>query len=155
MSSGTDILLTTILNSFIDRQGAGIQSYQKKREMEEEWARKILAQHAGLNFVQRLLVPDQYPTLVRNDLPGAGNYSTHLLSWSTVGKDKKPIVYPEIVWDKKQGLRQLKPREAVDHALKTGEFIPFDSPEDAQRFTVMYKEPLFSRGIFKPRGLLK
>lgn len=95
----------------------------------------ILNVNAQKNFVQRILTPDQFPTL---DL-GDGNYATHKMAWATV--DGKPIVYPTIIYQ--AGMNQLVPLDensALNYALQSGEYIPFDNTADADWFSKNYKK---------------
>jgi len=69
---------------------------------------------------------------------GHGRWGTHRMAYSTGTPN---IVYPTIVQDPISGnLKQLNDDEAVDYAKKTGEFIPFDKPEDAAWFGRSYKK---------------
>jgi hypothetical protein len=103
----------------------------------------IVAQHMDKNFVRRIADPTSVPSYNFDD--GTGQTGTHLMSYSTNSPDpavdKGAIVYPMIVQDEKTG--QLKKfadwREAQDHAVKTGEFIPFDKTADADWFGKNYK----------------
>lgn len=84
-------------------------------------------------FVQRILSPSEYPTLDNGD----GSYSTHSMAWSDI--DDGHIVYPTVVF-KKGKLVRLDDDAAVDHALKTGKYIKFAKPEDADAFSQDYKK---------------
>ena len=109
---------------------------EKLSAKEQELARiqDILLKNSRMNFVKRIISPDVYPRL---DL-GGGNYATHKMSYSEI--DGKHIVYPTVVFDEKsKGLIQLKANDAVNHALDKGEYIPFDTPEDADWFSKNYK----------------
>lgn len=86
---------------------------------------KHLQDNRHLDFVDRVLKPEKYPTIKNDD----GSYSTHLMSSSD------DIAYPEIV--RKPGedaVTRLSPQEAREHARKTGEFIKFKTPEEADQF---------------------
>lgn len=97
---------------------------------------KILQENKDKNFVQRLLYPDMHPKMNRPDL-GLGSYSTHLMSYATT--DNGAVVYPEIIQQEDQSLKRLDRQEAYNHAMRTGEHIKFDNPEDASWFTENYK----------------
>jgi hypothetical protein len=93
----------------------------------------IFTNYSNLNFVQRLLNPGDAPIIKNSD----GTYSTHKMAWAGGTPN---IVYPTIVQDPVTGkLNELQGREAIDHALKTKEFIPFDTPEEADWFSRNYK----------------
>ncbi len=95
----------------------------------------ILNNYKDLNFVQRILSPYVHPTL---QLPeGPGEYGTHLMSWATLGD--KNIVYPEIIQTEKGDLTRLDPRAAIDYAVKNKQYIPFNTPEEADWFGKNYK----------------
>ncbi len=94
----------------------------------------LLQEHSDKNFVQRILHPKNYPSI---DL-GEGYHGTHLMSWATVGD--KAIVYPTIIQDPETGeLKRLNQKEAMDTALRTKEFIKFNTPEEADWFSKNYK----------------
>jgi hypothetical protein len=62
------------------------------------------------------------------------------MSWGTTGRDKKPIAYPSVIYDQRSGrLRELSPFDAMQHAVLTGEFIPFGSKQEADWFSRRYK----------------
>ena len=99
------------------------------------WVDEILGQHRNLNFVQRVMEPASWPTIKM----GKGRAS-HLMSWATVGSEKRPIVYPTIIYDPAtKTLRRLAGKEAVEHAIRTGEFISFDTEKEADLFSREYK----------------
>lgn len=94
----------------------------------------ILEQYKDLNFVDRILNKDNYPTL---DL-GDGNYASHKMSYAEF--DGKAYVYPNVIYDKKSNkLIELEPSQAIEYALQSGEFIPFDDPKQAEWFSKNYK----------------
>lgn len=99
---------------------------------------RILRRNRSKDFVRRVLDPQNYPTL---PLPqfGPQTFGTHLMSSAQISPDKS-IVYPNIVYDRRtKALRLLPPKEAVDHALSTGEYISFSTPEEADAFSKIYK----------------
>jgi len=95
----------------------------------------ILLANEDKSFVKRILRPDKYPYIKNSD----GSHSTHLMSWSGIEKDgkKKYVVYPSILYDGKQ-LRDYGD-DAFDLAIKSGNYIEFDSPEKADWFSKRYK----------------
>lgn len=97
---------------------------------------KVLKENERLNFVQRIMKPDINPVL--DEYAGPGTHGTHLMAHSTVGD--KSIVYPEIVQTPDGNLKQLGRREAADYAIKTGEHIKFNTPEEAEWFGKNYKK---------------
>jgi len=96
---------------------------------------QVIDKHQDKQFVQRIVSPKDYPKL---DL-GKGNYATHKMSYSTFNDGA--IAYPSIVYDQNTGkLNPLKSNEALMHAIRSGEFIKFDTPEEADWFSQNYKK---------------
>ena len=103
-------------------------------EAEKRWIQDQVFQHKDLNFVQRLMSPDEWPRVKHPN----GGYSTHRMAWTSVGNQH--IVYPTVVYDwNSKDVKQRNPDEAVVHALQTGEYIPFNTPEQAHTFAMKYK----------------
>jgi hypothetical protein len=92
----------------------------------------ILAKNAKKDFVQRILYPENSPVLKNDD----DTISTHRMAWGEA--DGKYYVYPTII-RKAGGLFELDPDEAFHYAHKTGEYIEFDNPEEADWFSKKYK----------------
>jgi len=85
--------------------------------------------------VQRILKPEGKPTL---DL-GGGNFATHKMSWATA--DGTTIVFPNVIQDPKTGkLKELSPKDAVAHAVKTKQFITAKNNDEAEWFSSNYKK---------------
>ena len=105
----------------------------------------ILQANLDKNFVARLMWPDIYPaTMKRPDL-GKGTYSTHLMSSGEVGG--KGMAFPEITQDPSTGkLVRRSGREAMEYAQKSGEYIPFETPQEAEWFAKNYKRGVPKRG---------
>ena len=100
----------------------------------------ILNQHKNLNFVKRIINPQQYPRMARPDL-GENAYQTHLMSYGTDDSGKWKV-FPMVVQEPQTGLlREMQPFQAAyKHALNTGEYIPFESEDEADWFTKNYKK---------------
>ena len=94
---------------------------------------KILEANKHRGFVKRILDPGSYPTL---DL-GDGNYATHLMSWGKV--DDKYVVFPTVLYNEGKGLTRFSPGEAIGQVMQTGNFIEFDTAEEADWFSKEYK----------------
>jgi hypothetical protein len=106
-----------------------------KKDLEKYLINQTLNKYKDLNFVDRIINKDKYPTL---DL-GDGNYATHKMGYST--NDLGAVVYPNVIHDQESGtLVELSPDEAYQHAMQTGEYIPFDSENDADWFGKNYKK---------------
>jgi hypothetical protein len=84
------------------------------------------------SFVDRIINRRKYPVL---DL-GNGQYATHKMAWNE--SDGKYHVFPTVLYDGKE-LRQFSPDEAYNHAKSTGNFIEFNTPEEADYFSKRYK----------------
>jgi hypothetical protein len=93
---------------------------------------QILKANEKKSFVQRILDRNKYPTL---DL-GNGQVATHMMS--TVEQDGKHYVFPTVLYDGKQ-LKQYDWRSAFDQVIKTGNYIEFDDPQEAEWFSRRYK----------------
>lgn len=113
-----------------------------KRTIEEsDRARvtSILKANDRMNFVQRVLKPQEWPVL-RDETAKmrGGEFSTHSMAWSTV--KGAPVVYPTVIYDPEtKGLKRLGFGDALSHALSSGEFISFSSPAEADWFSQHYK----------------
>ena len=76
------------------------------------------------SFVKRILNPENYPKIYYSD----GREASHKMAWEKAGD--KYIVYPTILWNG-DTLTEFSPDVAFQHAWTTGNYIPFDTPEDA------------------------
>ncbi len=105
----------------------------------------VIPSDSPLQFEQRVLRPSQYPVLDLRDKKGRGEIATHRMMNAEVDLDgsgrSTPIAFPSVVYDaKKNRLMELKPDQAFDHAMKTGEFRKFDDPAAAEAYAEgMYK----------------
>jgi len=121
----------TIMGGILEKLGFTTKPYQPD---EREQIHQVLDVYRDKNFVKRILEPDKYPKIETGD----GREATHKMAWAQVGDDY--VVFPTVVYDPQaKQLRDLG-TDALDHALKTGEFIPFKSAEDADRFSKRYKQ---------------
>lgn len=84
------------------------------------------------DFVQRIIDPLSVPPLQNED----GTSSTH--SMMSAGVDGRQIALPTVV-NVGGELVRLSEDEAIRHALNTGEFIEFNSQEEADAFATQYK----------------
>ena len=110
---------------------------------DDELMRNILMRHRYLNFVRRALDPQRYPRITNDPRLPPGYVATHQMSWQTIesGPEQgKNIVYPNIVFDSQTGqLKWLEGKEAIDYALRTGEYISMPTPESADWLSKHYK----------------
>ena len=82
---------------------------------EYEAMSKVLSQrNKSLNWVERGLNPNNYPTIDNGD----GTFSTHRLEYKT-GDNGEAYVYPTIIQNDKGELEQLDDDAAWDYAMKT------------------------------------
>ena len=105
----------------------------------------------SLQFEQRVLYPSRYPVLEDRAVKGAPQAMTHKMAWAETQLEKDgpsvPVAYPTVVWDGK-GLRQLNDAAAFNHAMKTGEFRTFDSPDQASLYAEGYYKKAWGKGDF-------
>lgn len=108
--------------------------------VDEARAGSVLATNSHMNFIKRILDPELYPVIWNED----GSFSTHRMAWSEV--DGAGIVYPTIVQEGGD-LVELGSDEALDFAIRSGEFIRFDDPAEAEWFSRNYKAAAPRLGI--------
>ena len=106
---------------------------------------EILNENKGKDFVNRILNAVSFPTLPNRD----GSESTHGMMFSEV--DGKYIVYPSVVYDE-EVMARLGPDTALGRALRTEDFVEFDTIQDAYEFSKEYKKllPLLDSDKEKP-----
>ena len=93
----------------------------------------ILEANKDKGFIQRILNKDKCPVLPNKD----GSSSTHSMAWSEV--DGKFIVYPTVLYGKKGKLKRFDARDALPLVMESGNFIEFDTPDQADWFSKEYK----------------
>ena len=103
----------------------------------------LLEANKNFDFVKRILDPKNSP---RPLLSSDGRIKeTHRMAAEDLGKGKtNPAAFPMII-NKGGKLVKLNRQEAMEHAIKTGEFIAFESIEKALEFSKRYKPPEFER----------
>jgi len=127
---GTYEKLSELLNS---QSKAGPVPYSNL----EDKIRKVVEAHSDKNFVQRMLNPNIFPVMQNVLTPG--DVGTHLMSSGEF--QGKGTAYPEIIQDSNTGkLIRLGRRAAMDYAIKNKQYLPFDTPEEAEYFGKNYKE---------------
>ena len=94
----------------------------------------ILSQNMDKNFIQRILSPKKYPTIPW----GKNKVATHQMRDAEI--DGKFISYPNIIQNKEGELELLSDEDALDYALRTGEFVSFPTQEKATWFSENYKK---------------
>ena len=110
---------------------------------EVAYVRQILEANKSKTFVDRILNRDKYPVLdeqgnsiPRSSLQPGQHHKTHFMAWAQVGD--KYVVHPTVLWDGKQ-LKEYSPQDAWNHAKTSGNYIEFDSPQEAEWFSENYK----------------
>ena len=106
--------------------------------------RWILEKHRDKDFVKRIFDPSQ-----TMEMPN-GKTGTH---WMTVSSDGSGfIVYPRIINNGVE-LELLDETSALHHARRSGEFIRFTDKENADWFSVHYRD--IWKGRYQPDGKSK
>ncbi len=91
-------------------------------------ARQWIDDNTPLEFEQRVLRPSMIPGIKNED----GTYSTHRMAWGDA--DGKFFAYPTIVNDGSGKLVQLPDQLAFQHAMESGQYREFTTPEDADAY---------------------
>jgi len=94
---------------------------------------EIINKNKDKEFVNRILHAKDFPTLENLD----GSKSTHGMMYSEV--DGVFYVYPSVVYSDNE-LRRLERDSALGRAVRLGDYITFDSIQDAYEFTKDYKK---------------
>ena len=95
---------------------------------------KILNDNKDKSFVKRILNRKAYPVLKNPD----GSVLTHSMAWGEF--DGKYYVFPTVLQTKDGSLQCYSNDEAWKHTQATGNFIVFDSPDEAAWFSEHYKD---------------
>ena len=95
---------------------------------EDDKEDNVMIRNKDKNFVKRALNPDSSPKITNDD----GSKSTHRMASGET--DGRFIAYPTITQDKDGSLRQREDNDAFRYAMETGEFIEFDTDQEAKRF---------------------
>lgn len=97
---------------------------------------RVLNANADKSFVKRILNRDKYPVLDE----GNGQHATHKMAWGETDtpKGKKYVVFPTVLFDGKK-LADYGDK-AFGHAMKSGNYIEFDDPKQAEWFSKEYKK---------------
>lgn len=102
--------------------------------MDEKYIQQLLEMNKNKNFVQRILSPESFP---KTKIDGFD--ATHMMAWGDDGNGNY-FVYPTIVYDPKTKLLNiLGNQDAFNYAMRTKEYIPFNSAEEADWFSKNYK----------------
>lgn len=132
------------------KYGSSVNYLQEGGEVSNDLSRlrALLEANKSKNFVQRIIDPSKYPSY---DF-GEGVTGTHRMGWASGGEkgNERYYVYPNII-QRTEGaeLENLEDDKwtAFDHAMTTGEYLEFNSPEEAEWFTKNYKKYWDSIGV--------
>lgn len=91
-------------------------------------AQQWIPENTKLEFEKRVLNPSSVSPLQNED----GSYSTHRMAWGD--SDGKFFSYPTII-NNGGKLIQLDDATAWSHAMETGEYRMFNTPEDAEAYS--------------------
>lgn len=122
-----------------------MDDYQQVNNAEYQQLMAILKQNAGKSFVQRILRPGDFPTL---DL-GNGSHATHRMAWENL-PNGRAVVFPTVMLTEGGQLQDFG-KNAWQHASKSGNFIEFDNPAQAEWFASRYKGAWGGRMNNEPR----
>ena len=109
-----------------------MDDYKPVDQYEYQRLMQILKTNASKSFVQRILRPNEFPSI---DL-GNGQRATHRMAWNEV--DGRYFVHPTVLMTE-GGKLQDYGDNAWDHAVKSGNYIEFPSAQDADWFSKRYK----------------
>lgn len=105
--------------------------------------------NSTLQFEQRVLYPSKYPVMEERRGKAAPQAMTHRMASAETQLEKDgppvPVAYPTVVWDGK-GLKQLNDQQAFRHAMQTGEFRSFETPEQASLYAEGYYKKAWGKG---------
>jgi hypothetical protein len=97
----------------------------------EAMSKGLNAKYSNLNWVQRGLNPDNYPTIKNED----GSFSTHKLSYST-GDNGEAYIFPTIIQDEAGNLTELDQDKAFEYARKTNTFMTVPNEKLAEYYSM-------------------
>jgi hypothetical protein len=103
-------------------------------ESESSKIARILSENSGKNFIQRVINRGSFPAIKNKD----GTISTHRMAWADM-PDGGYAVYPTIFQESDGKLKEYPGEEAYAEALKRGEYIKFETPDEADWFSKNYK----------------
>lgn len=109
-----------------------MDNFQPIDESEYRRLMDILNANSNKSFVKRILNPSAYPSL---DL-GEGRVATHRMEWAEA--NGKYYAYPTVLLDPTGKLKDWGDK-AFDEVMRSGNYIEFDTPQDASWFSRNYK----------------
>ena len=108
-----------------------MDDYRPVNSPEFQRLMQILKQNAGKSFVQRILRPQDFPTILHE-----GGHATHRMAWGEA--NGKYYVYPTVLLQEGGTLKDYGDA-AWNETQKSGNFIEFDNARDAEWFSKSYK----------------
>ena len=93
--------------------------------------------NSAIPFVKRILFPYQAPVTLDPDDPKKQRVMTHKMEYKTA--DNAAYAYPRVMVDETGQLRDYG-ANAFNEALRRKDFIRFNTPEQADQFTRLYKQ---------------
>jgi hypothetical protein len=106
------------------------------KDANQDWLKEQLNRNNSKRFVQRILLPDRAPVAPDDEDPK--RVMTHKMAWGEA--DGKYYVYPTVMEDTEgNGALRNYGKDAFQEALRRRDFIVFDKPEDADKFSRTYK----------------
>ena len=109
-----------------------MDDFKPVSDFEYQRLMQVLNENQNKSFVKRILQPNQYPTLDAGD----GKVATHRMAWGE--SDGRYVVFPTVMLTDGNKLHDFGD-QAFTHAIKSGNFIEFDTPDDAEWFSTRYK----------------
>ena len=106
-----------------------VKDYNADRK---KWVRSVVDANKGKAFVDRIIDPSSYKPITNED----GSLSTHSMAWGEA--NGKFRVFPTVI-RYGNGLKRFEGKDAWRLAIKLGNFIEFDTAEEADRFSKEYK----------------
>jgi hypothetical protein len=98
---------------------------------------RILRDNSSVPFVKRILFPFKSPVTIDPEDPEKKRVMTHKMEYKTA--DGKAYAYPRVMVNEGGELQDYG-KDAFNEALKRRDFIKFDTPEMADKFTKLYKK---------------
>jgi hypothetical protein len=106
-----------------------VNSYKADRK---QWIRSVIDKHRGKDFVDRIIDPSTHKPITNED----GSISTHSMAWGEA--NGKFRVFPTVA-KYGAGLKRFEGKAAWRLANELGNYIEFDTAEEADRFSKEYK----------------
>ena len=106
-----------------------VDDYKSDRK---KWIRSVVDSNKGKTFVDRIIDPSTHKPLTNED----GSLSTHSMAWGEA--NGKYRVFPTVM-KYANGLKRFESKAAWRLAIELGNYIEFDTAEEADRFSKEYK----------------